>query len=786
MHLPGNRFVLGGVWLVLTLLLAGFSAQQWKTGLPLDADLFSLLPRAEQDPVVQAAQQAAESTLSRTTLLWVGPAESEQLSDTVTRIQTALTQTQLFAHIHSGTGSIDERALHALLPWRFALLAPSQSTLLSETTGTERFLDLFYSRLMNPVSLSGPVSLQEDLFGLLNQWLSGLPLQTPAADPVTGLWTARINGRTGAFLVLTNQADTFALNAPERIADAIASIRQQEASRDTRMLASGAALFAASAATQAKAEISTVGLGSAVAALAMILLVFRSLRGWLALLPILYGNWLAMLACSLVFGKIHLMTLVFGASLTGVSIDYALHVMTDAFQSQGRWSASLAVRRLLPGLTLGMVTSVLAYACLALAPFPGLQQVALFSGVSLLSAFLMVVMTFPLLLQGFQRKHTPWLLRAIYALLHYRNALLPKRTFLFGVTVLITVAGFTQVVAQDSIKMLYSVSPALQQDDEAIRNAFGIRYNSQFFLIEAKDQNRLLEKEIQLTQRLDALISDGKLQAYSALSQWIPTPAVQQQNLARLEDKVFNPTLSVRTTLTALGINDTVIQQQWQDFSAQRHRWLSIDEAMQLPIALPWKSLWLGQTKTGVASRISLQGATDLTALQQATADLKGIRYIDRIDDISHLLGRYRAYTALLIGLALVAVFALLAPRYGARGALQVVSAPALAILVTVGLHGWFDLNFNLFSLFGFLIVLGMGVDYAIYFRESSQHLPTTALGITLDALTTLFSFGLLAVSSTPAVSAFGISVLSGIFFSWLFAHLVDGQPNIPEIPPEK
>ena len=76
----------------------------------------------------------------------------------------------------------------------------------------------------------------------------------------------------------------------------------------------------------------------------------------------------------------------------------------------------------------------------------------------------------------------------------------------------------------------------------------------------------------------------------------------------------------------------------------------------------------------------------------------------------------------------------------------------------------------TLFSLFGLLLVTAISVDYAILMREQVGGAAVSLLGTLLAALTTWLSFGLLAVSSTPAVSNFGLSVSLGLIFSFMLA----------------
>ena len=76
----------------------------------------------------------------------------------------------------------------------------------------------------------------------------------------------------------------------------------------------------------------------------------------------------------------------------------------------------------------------------------------------------------------------------------------------------------------------------------------------------------------------------------------------------------------------------------------------------------------------------------------------------------------------------------------------------------------------TLFSVFGLLLVTAIGVDYAIIVYEGVGGAATSLLGTLLAAVTTWLSFGLLALSSTPAVSSFGLAVSLGLVFSFLFA----------------
>jgi len=66
-----------------------------------------------------------------------------------------------------------------------------------------------------------------------------------------------------------------------------------------------------------------------------------------------------------------------------------------------------------------------------------------------------------------------------------------------------------------------------------------------------------------------------------------------------------------------------------------------------------------------------------------------------------------------------------------------------------------------------------VGVNYAIFLREGGVRAAATLAGVLLSAGTTLLSFGLLAFSSMPALSGFGLTLLLGIGIAVVLSPMV-------------
>ena len=89
---------------------------------------------------------------------------------------------------------------------------------------------------------------------------------------------------------------------------------------------------------------------------------------------------------------------------------------------------------------------------------------------------------------------------------------------------------------------------------------------------------------------------------------------------------------------------------------------------------------------------------------------------------------------------------------------------PALASISTLALFGFLAIPLTLFHVLAFMLILGLGVDYGIFLQEKN-HLPENYAWLTigLSAISALLSFGLLALSHTPPLHDFGLTLFLGL-----------------------
>jgi predicted exporter len=152
-----------------------------------------------------------------------------------------------------------------------------------------------------------------------------------------------------------------------------------------------------------------------------------------------------------------------------------------------------------------------------------------------------------------------------------------------------------------------------------------------------------------------------------------------------------------------------------------------------------------------------------LPALRAAATGLQGVEWVDKVGEISSLLADYRRYMSWVVLVSYLGVYLLLFPRYRGR-AWRAVAPIGLASVATLALFGAAGVSLQLFHVLALMLLLGIGVDYGIFFQEHPLWRdPTAWLATVLSALSTQLSFGLLGLSQTPALRAFGLTMLIGI-----------------------
>jgi len=758
--------------LAMLIVLGAYVAPR----LVIDTDILALLP-SSRDAAVDNALIKLSATMSQRQLFLIGARDLDIAKQAARDFAGKLSASGEFAKVQFELSSDLRAVTQGYREHAAYLLADADRARLAAGAGESLYQDALRAAY-TPAGMMRILSLADDPLGVLGNFLQ---------QQVPSIGQARLDGsmliveREDGYYVLVTAETTgsaFSADVQQSVLPVIAAAMQAAHSNpDVQILTSGALQHAAAATTQAKSEIAKFGSIETLAVLALLFFVFGNIRPLLLAAAVLGLSAAgAIVASHFLFGKLHIMALVFGASLIGVVIDYSMHFFADRFRLRDSWTPASAVAHVGPAILLGMSVTLVGYLGLVLMPFPGLRQIAAFCMIGIVIGCGSVLCLYPLLMStrllggGSLPDRGPRIAGVLdRALAGWRWT--PAKLFICFALGAVVLGGIWRADVQDDIRALQSSPPELLANEQRVQTLLGGGVETRFFLIQGDDAQSLLENEEVLREHLDGLVREGVLNSYLALTRALPSKRRQTADHELMERGLFQQAGPFARILTQFGFPKAQIDARLQAIRVA-DRPFEVEAWLESPGAGPYRHMWLDKIGERYASVVTLSGIRDVEKLRSATESVANVRLIDRPRDISSVMQTYRHATGWLLLFANATALLVLGFRFGWREGARMVLPSAAACLATLGVFGWLGIGINLFTVFALLLVLALGVDYGIFLRHGQNARITAILSVSLSACTTFIGFGMLAFSATPFIRSIGLTLLCGIAFSWAFVML--------------
>lgn len=786
-HSPHARKVRFAIWSAVVAIFVVALGWLWQTdNIRLQTDLLRLLPDADLPADASAALRKVElNTTDQFTLYLIGD-DLQQLTEQAVAVQAQLVADDIVASVTFQRVNHQAELLQVLKSGRFNLLSAAKRKQLQ--TQPELVVSQAVRRAYQPVASNPIARFDEDPLGLFTDYLAQLPkpLTEPGWLPASangvpaiehGLDTEQIAKRYSVALYGGVSAGPYSPETQDQLELILTNV-QRDLPAEVQLVYSGAIFHIAVATRQARYEMSTIGTASLLGIVVLLALAFRgAVPIVLSLAGIASGVLTASVVTLLWFGEMHVLTLVFGASLTGMSIDYAFHY----FASPKLVNRRNRLQQVLPGISIGVLTSVVAFLCLLFAPFPGLQQMAIFAAVGLTSAYCCVLCWYPLLSQNIRDPNTKLLQLSRrfsqwpeWAGQYFKLSESLGRVRIAVCAVLgigLVAGGLCQLAPNDDIRLLYQPSGELETMEQQAQVLQRDRVDRRLLLFGAASSEALINREKQLRTKLKELVVQQAMTHFWSFGHYLPTPEQQQKNSALYGEQVMTNDGVLVNFAQKLGLDNGWLQQQRSDYQAGRVSRLDIAKlAADYPES--FGQFWLGNSvvDSDFFAVIALGGINDPVALKTFADANTNVYFIDHIGMTSAAFTKYRKMSLWFTALAYGIILLMLLWRYPWRMALRAFAGPTTAAIVTLAILGWLGITVNLFTAFALIVVLGVGIDYAVFFAESGRRSAHTMLAVMLSATTTVLAFGLLALSETMALYTFGLTLWIGITLAFVLA----------------
>lgn len=778
-----------GIWMVLhaILFIAAFLCP-WN----VETDLYSILPDSSECKNVSEAEKALSARSMRNISVLLGHENFEVARNGAESLESIFSQDSSFeeTRLHVDAGAVKQMR-DFLFENRYVLQSPFVRDAL-KNQDLPSLANAAAQKIYGAFSLADLGNLPQDPLLLGEQSFDYFTLESPlmggkfslrdgvlaASDSCITyvMWSAVISNSTSA---MANDGHVL-----DRLYQTLDSLKASNPG--LKIAKSGVPFHSFESSRNAQGEIAWISGISIVLILILLLYVYRSP------LPILFTVGSIGIACAaalsttwILFGSIHIFTFVFGTSVIGVSIDYAIHFFTH-WKNGG---SGFEVRRhILKGLLLGFMTTELSYIALTFADFPLLRQMAVFSMAGLASSFATILLLFPCLPQNKKAMVLPTFIPRKFIGLYEpkfssENSTLQgvrrKYSLLVAVCLLLAlVPGLCMLDVRTDMRTMYTMSDELKASEvlSARLNDLGISAN--YFIVEGDDAESVLQSEEDLLKKLDAAKENSLLKNYLATSTLIPSQKIQKntyENFCELFTLSKDSGNVLLSYLESIGVTD---DSAFRNSLNASPRYLNLGSDVPPSFKSLLDMLWIGEVNGKFYSAVLPLHVSRDFDIASIAEDLEHVFAVNKMGNINDSLTKLSRVSLWLVAFAYVVVFVILVIVYGIRTAVKIIRAPVVACLFLSSVFGYAGIPFNFFAIVGVILTLGIGIDYALFFNEGGRKNLTTTLAVMLSATTTVISFGSLSFSGFTPVATFGLATLLGILCCFALSPLSASRPS--------
>lgn len=505
----------------------------------------------------------------------------------------------------------------------------------------------------------------------------------------------------------------------------------------------------------------------------------------ISFLPLISGVIVSIGLSSLIFHKLHGLTIAFGATLIGICIDYPIHIINhyQAFPNSDS-EQPRSHRVLFRSLAMCFTTTVIGYVVIAFSGFPGIRQMAFSSMLGLTYAFLFSIILVPLMLTQSIRnalsknegKVLIHLRSCRHSLHRYRRAIIIGLTILF----LGIIIKLHSIKIHTDIRLLNSQDKKTLEIDQTIKES--LKSNAfQTVLVVAADstESALIENE-NLHRELVQLKNDNHLDAFFSCVPFIRSHQLQKLNLTVFKDVIREERVDYFFACLEANNFDRVQFEPFRNKVMNLDKLLfSIDDLVNTDIYELLSNFVIQDgPRTFILNLLQTDASPEV--LMDLLGNRQGLYAFRQVDLMNEAITSSQSEILRLISFGLVLIAAVLLIYYrNIRKMLAALSPAVFAGLFTVSVLGTFEPSINMMHIVSVLLILCMGVDYGIFLTDTSSLEATdhsaariATRSVILTALTTLASFGALALTNNGALRSIGVSVFLGILSAAVSAIL--------------
>ncbi len=501
----------------------------------------------------------------------------------------------------------------------------------------------------------------------------------------------------------------------------------------------------------------------------------------LILLPVIFGALFSLCCVYLLQGTISVLAIAAGSIILGIAVNYSLHFLTHLRQVA---HPREVVKELVQPMTIGSLTTVLAFFCLQFANAGVLKDVGLFAGFSLIGAALCTLIFLPhLVKEDFFGSFQPtW----IDKLSRYQ-----PETNLYLVLIVLIITPVLLYFAKDvsfnsdmNDLNFMSTETKLAEKELNTINEFSLR--SVFIVTSGKDRETALQQNDALQPVLDSLKEKGILNKYSSVGDFIISDSLQQARVKQW-NAYWTPQKKIETM--------RILHQEGEVLNFSSLLYSNADSLLARKYSLlPQEGFTSLRENFFNDYILEKKDEVSIITLAQVDVNQKDLFYsvlnkhsqaqaLDKQLLTTSFVNLVHADFNFIVTFTSLLVFFALLLAYGRIELTLITFVPMLITWIWIlGIMALVGIEFNIINVMISTFIFGLGDDYSIFimdglqqeYRTGRKTLPTIKTSILLSALTTISGLGVLIFAQHPALRSIAIVSIIGIVCVFVMSQTLE------------
>jgi len=543
----------------------------------------------------------------------------------------------------------------------------------------------------------------------------------------------------------------------------------------------GGVLYSLANANRIKKDIQlTMGIAISLLLLLLILFYRKIYIPLLLFLPSILAGISAIAIISIFKGSVSAISLGIGAILLGVTLDYALHILTHFRNNR---DVEHLYRDITKPILMSSATTAIAFLCLIFVQSEALNDLGIFAAISVLLSSIFALILIPLFYNpAIKFSDRTTFLDKIAAIDYSRiRPLAIAIIAIFGVSLFF----FNKVEFNNDLSKLNYEPPQVKKLEKEIETLAGRTGKSVYMVAYGNTVDEALQQNNRLYQKLQKFKNEGLINNFSSIGGVIHSTTTQGEKIEKWNSFwTTSRTDSVQKDLVNLSSEYGFKPETFDKFYDQletNFETIGLNEYKNAGSFYLDNFISKGEELATVTSTVSLNEdrADEFVSFFE---DEPGVFALDRKAMNQNFLGSLKADFNKLILFSVLAVFIVLLISYrNLEISLFTLLPIAITWICALGMMAIFNIEFNILNIIISTFIFGLGLDYSIFitnaclseYETGNYELKTYQTSILISVITTLLGMGALIFAQHPALKSVSIVSIIGVLTAVLVSFVI-------------